>query len=144
MSRAARILHRSRLRSRGALAVAVAVVASWSLTGCALACTEAGYVNTLTVRITGEAPSEMAGIELCAEAGCVDGVRGGAGGEWTFALFVSAPRHPRIIARDAARTVVAVWVPDVEWRATSEPNGPGCDNRSTAAPLTLDASTSQP
>jgi len=127
--------HRSRLRSRGALAVAVAVVASWSLTGCALACTEAGYVNALTVRIAGDAPSEIAGVALCAEAGCVDGVRGGESDEWTFELFVSAPPHPRIIAADAAGTVLAVWEPDVDWRATSEP---------TAAPLTLDASTSQP
>jgi hypothetical protein len=119
--------------------IAASVVAAVGTTsGCALACTQAGYTNVLEVVVTGPADSEVATMQLCTDEGCVEGARSETPGEWVFELFVQAPREPQVTAFDASGLELASRQLTVEWRGTTEPNGPGCENMATASPVTLE------
>lgn len=68
----------------------------------------------------------------------MDGVRAASRDSWVFELFVDAPREPQVTAFDASGATLASARLTVDWHATAEPNGAGCENRSTASPATLE------
>lgn len=120
------------------LAATVATAVIGGATGCAMACTEAGYTNVLEVVVTGAHSSDVASMQLCTDERCVDGVRAASRDSWVFELFVDAPREPQVTASDASGATLASTRLAVDWHATTEPNGAGCENRSTASPATLE------
>ncbi len=120
------------------LTVAAATVVVGSLSGCALACNEAGYTNVLEVIVMGEDRFDVASMQLCTEAGCIDGAQSNSQNRWVFELFADAPQTPQVTASDAIGATLASMRLAVDWEVTTEPNGAGCDNRSTASPVTLE------
>jgi hypothetical protein len=103
-----------------------------------MACTQAGYTNVLDVIVTGTHRSDVASMQLCTDEGCVDGVPAASRDRWVFELFVEAPREPKVTASDASGAELASTRLAVDWQDTNEPNGAGCENRSTAHPITLE------
>ena len=128
-----------RVRRAFRFLIAAFVVASVGTTsGCALACTQAGYTNVLEVVVTGPADYEVATMQLCTDEGCVEGAQSDTPGEWIFELFIEAPREPQVTAFDASGLELASKQLTVDWRGTTEPNGPGCENMATASPVALE------
>lgn len=89
------------------LAATVATAVIGGATGCAMACTEAGYTNVLEVVVTGAHSSDVASMQLCTDERCVDGVRAASRDSWVFELFVDAPREPQVTASDASGATLA-------------------------------------
>ncbi len=77
-------------------------------------------------------------MRRCTDDGCVDGVRTDSQERWIFEIFVDAPGKPLVTASHAAGAKLASRQLTVDWQETTEPNGAGCDNKSTASPVTLD------
>lgn len=128
-------MHRSH---RFLLAAAGATAVIGSTSGCAMACTQAGYTNVLEVVLTGTQRSEVASMQLCTDVGCVDGMRGASRDGWVFEFFIEAPREPKLTASDASGAKLTSTRLVVDWQPTTDPNGAGCENRSTASPVTLE------
>ncbi|MFE7845300.1 hypothetical protein ACFUTX_08925 [Microbacterium sp. NPDC057407] len=122
--------------------VAAAVVVATSACTSGLACTEIGYSNVLGVTVTGELAADVTALRLCSDAGCVDGTRTADPDEWWFDLGLEAPPEPEVTAFDAEGTELSSAPVTVNWQITTRPNGPGCDNMSTASPVTFEVSGS--
>lgn len=105
------------------------------------ACTEIGYVNTLTLEVAGAGAAAVDDLEWCVAGECAGDAlteaRGLGGGQWEVQTFTNTPGELTVVARDAGGTEIARVDVAVTWMGTDAPNGPGCDNASEAPTVTV-------
>ena len=105
------------------------------------ACTEIGYVNTLTLEVAGAGAAAVDDLEWCVAGKCAGDAlteaRGLGGGQWEVQTFTNTPGELTVVARDAGGTEIARVDVAVTWTGTDAPNGPGCDNASEAPTVTV-------
>ncbi|WP_147424090.1 hypothetical protein [Microbacterium sp. AG1240] len=125
------------MRRTGMLVATVACAAVVS--GCSAtprACTEIGYVNTLTLEVAGAGAAAVDDLEWCVAGKCTDDAlteaRGLGGAQWEVQTFTQTPDELTVVAVDAGGAEIARVDVTVTWTGTDSPNGPGCDNASEA------------
>jgi hypothetical protein len=130
------------MRRTGMLLAMTACVAVVS--GCGAmpkACTEIGYVNTLTLEVAGAGAAAVDDLEWCVTGECaadaLTEARGIGGGQWEVQTFAQTPHALTVVAVDASGAEIARVDVTVSWTGTDAPNGPGCDNASEAPTVTV-------